>query len=102
MNEEIRKLRETVKTVFCLEKEKKICSLEKYRGSMGEYENAGEAAAATPKDSSNPSHLQQRQSRQNADQDTVDQIKQILVLSQDMAQANFDVSTQCPPFCMIS
>lgn len=102
MNEEIRKLRETVKTVFCLEKEKKICSLEKHRSSMGEYENAGEAAATTTKDSSNLSHLQQRQSRQNADQDTVDQIKQILVLSQDMAQANFDVSTQFLHFCMIS
>lgn len=90
MNEEIRKLREAVNTVFCVEKEKKICTLAKYRSSMGEYENTGEGAATKE---SNQAHLQQRQTRQN-DQDTVDQIKQILVLSQDMAQANFDVSTR--------
>lgn len=91
MNEEIRKLREAVNTVFCVEKEKKIFALEKHRSSMGEYENAGEASAT--KETTNQSHIPQRQGRQNEQfEGAVDQIKQILVLSQDMAQANFDVS----------
>lgn len=91
MNEEIRKLREAVNTVFRLEKEKKIFASEKFKSSMGEYENAGEASAN--KESTNQSHLQQRQGRQNEQfEGAVDQIKQILSLSQDMAQANFDVS----------
>lgn len=80
MNEEIRKLREAVNTVFCEEKEKK--NLEKYRRVMGEYENAGEATSATK--ISNVSQVEQFG-------DAVDQVKQLLVLSQDMAQANFDV-----------
>uniref|UniRef100_A0A336K9T9 CSON005413 protein n=1 Tax=Culicoides sonorensis TaxID=179676 RepID=A0A336K9T9_CULSO len=82
LNEEIRKLREALTKV--VETEKKKFILDKYESSMGEYEKSGESSAKQSLQN------QQQQRKHDKFDDAVDQVKQILALSQDMAQANFD------------
>lgn len=86
MNEEIRKLRELVSTVIGGEEEKKF-GLEEY--NMDEHET--DSSSGRKFRSLQNKSMGSSQKTKEMD-DTTEQIKQILSMSQEMVQAQFNVS----------